>query len=321
MAKIDTVKDLPTWFDLNKYKAASEFSAKDWLFHIQLRATMLPMLPMLKLDYLAAIPKLRELRKSGSTEAMYILDMVDATNQVREKPINCHLPGNFFWDAARNSISSDGLAAQRAIKPLTLYDMLRQKTADQFAVEDGDADNSALVLWDYLENEELSAYPEGEINLESDKDCQDLTLTELLSREDKYDLFSRTPHIEIKIDRRINEQWHSPAITVDLNAPDAAILKTFKEWLKKERTNSPEGAGTPKKPAFDWWSDYGLLPYLDLYLWSLETDNHIPDRVMANAISSDTFGEDRLRKTVKPLASDLNTLIDGLKPFAAEDFG
>lgn len=321
MAKIDNVKDLPTWFDLNNYKATSEFSAKDWLFHIQLRATMFPMLPMLKLDYSAVIPKLRELRKTGSTEAMYILDMVDVLNQVRDNPIDCCLPGNFYWDAARRSISNDDLADQRAIKPLTLYDMLRQKISDQFSVEDGEADSSSLTLWDYLEDEELSAYPENQIDLESDEDGQSLTLTELLSREDKYDLFSRTPHIEIKIDRKINERWHSPAITVDLNAPDAAILKSFKEWLKTERTNSPEGAGTPKKPAFDWWGDYGLLPYLDLYLWSLETDNHIPDRVMANAISADTFGEDRLRKTVKPLASDLNTLIDGLKPFAAEDFG
>ncbi|MBA6061495.1 DUF6387 family protein [Pseudomonas juntendi] len=321
MAKIDNVKDLPTWFDLNNYKATSEFSAKDWLFHIQLRATMFPMLPMLKLDYLAVIPKLRELRKSGSTEAMYILDMVDVLNQVRDNPIDCYLPGNFYWDAASRSISNDDLADQRAIKPLTLYDMLRQKISDQFSVEDGEADSSSLTLWDYLENEELSAYPENEIDLESDEESQSLTLTELLSREDKYDLFSRTPHVEIKIDRKINEKWHSPAITVDLNAPDAAILKSFKEWLKTERTNSPEGAGPPKKPAFDWWGDYGLLPYLDLYLWSLETDNHIPDRVMANAISADTFGEDRLRKTVKPLASDLSTLIDGLKPFAAEDFG
>ncbi|MBH3449844.1 hypothetical protein I5S84_13395 [Pseudomonas putida] len=321
MAKIDTVKDLPTWFDLNNYKAVSEFSAKDWLFHIQLRATMLPMLPMLKLDYLSAIPKLQELRKSGSTEAMYILDMVDVLNQVRDTPIDCYLPGNFYWDAARFAISNDGLADQRSIKPLTLYDMLRQKTSDQFSVEDGDADSSTLTLWDYLENGELSAYPEAEIDLDSDEEGQGLTLTELLSREDNYDLFSRTPHIEIKLDRKINEKWHNPAITVDLNAPDAAILKSFKEWLKRERTNSPEGAGTPKKPAFDWWGDYGLLPYLDLYFWSLETDNHIPDRVMANAISADTFGEDRLRKTVKPLASDLNSLIDGLKPFAAEDFG
>jgi len=321
MAKIDNVKDLPTWFDLNNYKATSEFSAKDWLFHIQLRATLFPMLHMLKLDYLAVIPKLRELRKSGSTEAMYILDMVEILTQVRDNPIDCCLPGNFYWDAARRSISNDDLSDQRAIKPLTLYDMLRQKISDQFSVEDGEADSSSLTLWDYLENEELSAYPENEIDLESDEESQSPPLTELLSREDKYDLFSRTPHVEVKIDRKINAKWHSPAITVDLNAPDAAILKSFKEWLKTERINSPEGAGTPKKPAFDWWGDYGLLPYLDLYLWTLETDNHIPDRVMANAISADTFGEDRLRKTVKPLASDLSTLIDGLKPFAAEDFG
>ena len=89
MAKIDNVKDLPTWFDLNNYKATSEFSAKDWLFHIQLRATLFPMLHMLKLDYLAVIPKLRELRKSGSTEAMYILDMVEILTQVRDNPIDC----------------------------------------------------------------------------------------------------------------------------------------------------------------------------------------------------------------------------------------
>lgn len=320
MAKIDTVKDLPTWFDLNSYKATCEFSAKEWFFHIGLRASMLSMVHTLKFDHLAMIPKLRELRKSGFTGAMLILDMLDVLSHVRNRPIDCHLPGNVYWDEAFASISSENLASRLAIKPLTLYDMLGQKISDQFQVEDGEADRSTLALWDYLENEELSAYREDEIDLDSENDKRDQSLTELLSNGDKHNLFSRTPYIEVQIGRKINENWHRPAITVDLNAPDSAILKSFKEWLKKERTNSPIDAGAPKKPAFNWWSDYGLLPYLDLNLWSLETDNHIPDRVMANAIFGDTFGEDRLRKTVKPLASDLNALRDSLRPFATDDF-
>lgn len=319
MAKIDTVKDLPTWFDLNNYNATNEFLAKDWLFHIGLRATLSSMVHTLKFDHSAALPELKKLRESGSTEAMYILDALEALNHIRAQPIACHLPENFYWDAAHSCVSNESLALHRPIRPLTLHDMLCQKMGDQFAVEDGEADSSTLTLWNYLKDEDLYAYPEDEINSEQDKEIQAQSLTTLISQEDEDDLSQRIPHIEINIDRKIEGKWINPAVTVDLNSPDAAILKSFKEWLKRERAKQPKEASTPKKPAFDWWSNYGLLPYLDLSLWSQETGNHIPDRVMASAISYDKFGEDRLRKTIKPIASNLSALLDSLKPFAAED--
>lgn len=313
MAKIDTVRDLPTWFDLKNYKVTAEFSAKDWLFHLHLRATITSMAHMLKFEHSLLIPKLQELREAGSTEAMYVLDLIDVTEAIRNSPTELSLPGNFYWDAAGCITSQETLPANQSIKPLTLHCLLQQKNSDQIAVEDGEADESSLALWKNLEKTETPEFEEIEIQ-------SNASLTEILSKEDHHDIFAHIPNIEIIFPKKIGQQWHNPALTVDLNAPDAAILTAFKEWLKSQRANPPTGAKVSRKPAFDWWSDYGLLPFLDLSVWSLETDNHIPDRVMANAISGDTFGEDRLRKTVKPLASDLTALIDGLKPFATEDF-
>ncbi|WP_095067090.1 MULTISPECIES: hypothetical protein [Pseudomonas] len=145
MAKIGTVRDLPTWFDLKNYKVTAEFSAKDWLFH--LRATITSMAHMLKFEHSLLIPKLQELREAGSTEAMYVLDLIDVTEAIRNSPTELSLPGNFYWDAARCITSQETLPANQSIKPLTLHCLLQQKNSDQIAVEDGEADESSLDLW------------------------------------------------------------------------------------------------------------------------------------------------------------------------------
>ena len=68
---------------------------------------------------------------------------------------------------------------------------------------------------------------------------------------------------------------------------------------------------TPKKkryhiPPFESWARNGLLPYLDLMIWEMETGVKIPDRVMAVAIRPrHDMGEGNLRKTIIPLAKRL----------------
>jgi len=71
---------------------------------------------------------------------------------------------------------------------------------------------------------------------------------------------------------------------------------------------------------FQDWARNGLLPYLDLMIWEMETGISIPDRIMALAIRpSHDIGEGNLRKTLIPLAKRLMAEggLDGLKELAA----
>lgn len=106
-------------------------------------------------------------------------------------------------------------------------------------------------------------------------------------------------------------------ITVDLNASDAVLKESFTAWLKRARAS--QAANIPKrtKPLHDRWARYGLLPYLDLLIWSIETGIHIPDRVMSAAISRHDAGEANLRKTIAPLAAELMRDLSELRALAA----
>lgn len=110
---------------------------------------------------------------------------------------------------------------------------------------------------------------------------------------------------------------HLVAITVDLNSPDAIIEATFMRWLESERAKTKTTVTRFRKPTHDRWTRYGVLPYLDLTIWALEMDAIIPDRVMAAAITPLTdMGDDRLRKTVAPLADSLMADLSDLRALA-----
>lgn len=92
-------------------------------------------------------------------------------------------------------------------------------------------------------------------------------------------------------------------LTVDLRANDSVLIKAFTTWLKNARSQM-QIASNRERPAYKDWSRYGLLPYLDLLIWSKETARLIPHRVMAEAVDY-RKGGDSFRKTVPPIAKKL----------------
>lgn len=95
----------------------------------------------------------------------------------------------------------------------------------------------------------------------------------------------------------------SLAITIDLRASDALLLQAFSAWVKETRSQL-QITTNRERPAYKDWTRYGLLPYLDLLIWSKESACHIPHHVMAQAVGY-TRGGDSFRKTVPKLASSL----------------
>lgn len=108
-----------------------------------------------------------------------------------------------------------------------------------------------------------------------------------------------------------------PAVVVDLGATDSTLKAAFAIWLAEARRAQPASAPSRSKPNWRRWARYGLLPYIDLWIWSIETGNHIPDRVMSAAITTYDAGEANLRKTVVPLAKDLLLDLSALQALAA----
>jgi Family of unknown function (DUF6387) len=97
-------------------------------------------------------------------------------------------------------------------------------------------------------------------------------------------------------------------VIVDLNYPDKILLETFKQYLATRRAESKtEHLSKPlREQDFYDWCRFGVLPYLNLRLWEMETGNKIPLRVLADAIyPSGEGGEETVRKTTAPLAKSL----------------
>lgn len=97
------------------------------------------------------------------------------------------------------------------------------------------------------------------------------------------------------------------SLTLDLSAPDEVLFKEFEELLRKLRglkTNWGMPIDVPIK--FNAWIKFGILPYMDLWIWGLETGTQIPNRVMADAIFPEgEGGEEIVRKSTGPVAKRL----------------
>lgn len=121
-----------------------------------------------------------------------------------------------------------------------------------------------------------------------------------------------TPEIA-DLDFKIFDQ---PILVVNLNATDAVLSASFSAWLKEARSTPTKSSSKREQPAYKDWTRYGLLPYLDLFIWSEETGNEITHQKMANAVGY-FRGGDSFRKTVPKLAIKLMSNLAELECLAA----
>ncbi len=94
-------------------------------------------------------------------------------------------------------------------------------------------------------------------------------------------------------------------VTFNKNLPETALMKQFQNFIQNIKRQSEKGA---QKFNHQKWHKYGILPYIDLQMWSIQHENHITIEVLANAIHP--YGErneDNLRKTTIPNANFLMT--------------
>ncbi|MFJ2289540.1 DUF6387 family protein [Pseudomonas iridis] len=107
-------------------------------------------------------------------------------------------------------------------------------------------------------------------------------------------------------------------LIIDRERPKTLLRDSFNKLLS-EMPPLPGFKVHKKKHhrlCFANWARYGLLPYLDLLIWQLETGTDIPPKIMAFAIRTGfVYDERQLADTVIPLAErlmngDLDELLD-----------
>jgi hypothetical protein len=113
-----------------------------------------------------------------------------------------------------------------------------------------------------------------------------------------------------------------PAL-VDLCAPDSVLVDAFKAWLKDVRVTQSAVAeskrGLPAYKKYKKWASYGLLPYMDLVIWSKEKGLEITHETMTAIVVpfAEAIGNTRIRDTVAPLAERLMADLSELQALAA----
>lgn len=125
----------------------------------------------------------------------------------------------------------------------------------------------------------------------------------------------RVARVPIEIDDYTERTPPRPVIQVDLSATDSVLLNAFGVWLKEARARQPV-ASKRERQTYKDWARYGLLPYLDLLIWAMETSSQIPHHVMAQAVGY-RKGGDSFRKTVPKLAVEMMRSLAELEALAA----
>jgi hypothetical protein len=97
-------------------------------------------------------------------------------------------------------------------------------------------------------------------------------------------------------------------VEIDMDLPDKLLEDSFAAELHKIRDylcNTPDKTKY-HRPKTQNWARYGLLPYLDLLIWELETGTNIPAETMAFAIKTGYVASaSQLLDTVIPLVERL----------------
>jgi len=112
-------------------------------------------------------------------------------------------------------------------------------------------------------------------------------------------------------------------VRVDLRLPKAQLITDFKDWVShaKAQTDQSSVTKTRYKPKYKDWARYGLLPFLDLLIWKMETGSTISAEVMAQAVhvGGHRNAGNLITSTIKCF-NELNmNRLDDLKNLAAKE--
>ena len=289
MAKIDRVKDLPDWFDLEKYRQAETFGEKEWFEQLAYRKWLLMNNPEYPVRQTITRPIVQEITYKDESGDIVPDGALLFSGEVA------------IDDAAamagwRKGVGKAASALRESPFAIEQWDHKYIKNAQPV---------TSMTIGDIhgvLVQGALTTKKSGGSSLL--QDYIDTFKFEEVSRRAVY-------HHPFAL-----ESVTKAAVMVNLDATDGEIKQGIDTWLKEVRANQQIKAKR-QKPSHTNWARYGLLPYLDLLIWAMETDTNIPDRVMSAAVSHYDAGETNLRKTLAPLAANLMGSLSTLQSMVA----
>jgi hypothetical protein len=103
-------------------------------------------------------------------------------------------------------------------------------------------------------------------------------------------------------------------LVIDLRFPNSLLVQHFELHLQNLRRREPRKPETRKhSPDVGEWARLGVLPCMDLLLWEDEEQCRITNRSITDALALES-NDDKVRKTVRPLATALLQLPDAVLP-------
>lgn len=278
--RIKHVSELPKWFNLDKYKKAKKLDAAGWYEQLRLRANFLAYLDPTQDEVPTEIRELPIFKNA----------LAEAIATFRETPI---------FD-----IKGEG----RGKLPIFLYFEDPSSLCEKL-------DHTLGVHQMTFEEFELVRSAIDPIKLQYVACWKDQFQYRMLDTSKpfyKFESWIREPIRKSMIEEIKDEHDFGPrnldTVVIDLNFPDKILIENFKQYLAARREESKtEYLSKPNRQQdFYDWIRFGVLPYLDLKLWEIETGDKIPLRVLADAIyPPGEGGEETVRKTTAPLAKSL----------------
>jgi len=248
MAKFLSFDEVPKFFDLNHYSAASELTPTEWFRVLSQRFHMFTLLEAGR-ELEERHPEL-----ASAYSAAFARDIQNMRGIAVE---DTDIP-NFFGPRSYAQYLEN---ATCSVRPLTLADFY----------------SHAICTPGYLaELEEWLTDPIGKFVIDTDMDVMGPLLLNGPSGTS---------------DGQIT-------IHADLNQPDYVLKEDFATVVQQLRAATNHRARKKTcSPKFESWARYGLLPYLDLKIWQMETGTKISQDVMALAITPHREGNN-LRTTI-----------------------
>lgn len=293
--KIKSAAELPDWFDLKKYSAASALDSRGWHHQISIRRDLYWGIQTTKPPYDD------ETDLSLETAMMISFDRNSRVfDQIKSQPIQ--IPSTPTPVTENEKILENERKRilfpdfREGVSPMTVGDLRRFERK----ISPGRKEYSRR--WIDGGSEQFSQVTENYQH----KRWMDFPLHESYS--------CRLANSEFEVSLNRGSFGLYAALVVNMNLPDSVLIKQFGDWLLAARGEKKRLPSVD----FDSWVRYGVLPYIDLTIWCFLENKIISQDVMADAIYQQSdkspvfYDAETLRKhTIKIAGRLLNYFSDG----------
>lgn len=185
---------------------------------------------------------------------------------------------------------------QSPIRSIKTFDLMKQMDRDTVALKEGLCGEEKLRRWSVIADPE--AY---------------------------YGLNEEIAEMPVEMEFYGENRKPTALIQVDLGATNKVLRQAFKAWLDNVRSEEREalerGSGDKNNTLYQNWARFGLLPYLDLKMWMMETGNQIPIQILLTGLAKYPISESNFAKSAISAANRLMADLTQLKALAAVESG